>query len=53
MELGNCIRDNKLKVVVKPNASKTEVLGIGEGKGSCCDGIGVVKIAVKAVPDKK
>jgi uncharacterized protein (TIGR00251 family) len=53
MNLEDCIIDNKLKVVVKPNASKTEVLSIGDGEESCgCDEIGVVRIAVKAIPDK-
>ncbi len=42
MNIEDCIIDNKLKVVVKPNANKTEVIIIGD----------VVKIAVKAIPDK-
>ena len=55
MNIKDCIKDNKLKVVVKPNANKTEVMELNVcniGGNSKCNNSCVVKIAVKAIPDK-
>ncbi|MFH1064843.1 MAG: DUF167 domain-containing protein [Candidatus Woesearchaeota archaeon] len=45
MDITNHINNNILKVVVKPNAPKTEVIGWDENKQ-------MLRIAVAAVPDK-
>jgi uncharacterized protein len=45
MNLHEHINDQKMSVIVKPNAKKNEVLGYDEHKKA-------VRIAVKAVPDK-
>ena len=44
-EINNFIKDNKLKIIVKPNADKTEILGYDESKKT-------VKIAIAAPADK-
>ncbi|PIN78259.1 YggU family protein [Candidatus Woesearchaeota archaeon CG10_big_fil_rev_8_21_14_0_10_34_8] len=45
MELSQYIINNKLKIIAKPNAKKTEILGYDSNKKA-------VKIAIAAVPDK-
>lgn len=45
MNLENCTQNNKLHVLVKPNARKTEILEYDDKKK-------IVKIAVAAPPDK-
>lgn len=45
MELDKYVKNKTLHVHVKPNAPKTQVIGLDENKN-------IVKIAVAAVPDK-
>jgi uncharacterized protein len=45
MDLRKHIKNNKITIIVKPNAKKTEILGYNENKKA-------VRIAIKAVPDK-
>jgi uncharacterized protein (TIGR00251 family) len=45
MDLKGFLVNNRLRVLVKPNVTKTEILGYDEDRKS-------VRIAVKAVPDK-
>ena len=43
MDIFSFIKDNKLKIIVKPNSSKNEVLGEDKGR---------LKVAIKAEPEK-
>ncbi|MBW2964993.1 DUF167 domain-containing protein [Candidatus Woesearchaeota archaeon] len=45
MELKDCIKQGKLKVMAKPNAAKTEFLGFDEARQAA-------RISIAAVPDK-
>ena len=45
MELTQYIKDNKLKVLIKPNSPKNSILGFDSSKKA-------LKISIKAVPKK-
>lgn len=45
MNIENYIKNNSLRIIVKPNASKSEILGYDESRQA-------VKAAIAAPPDK-
>jgi uncharacterized protein len=45
MDINNYVHNNRLKVRVKPNARKTEILGYNKERDA-------VEIVLKAIPDK-
>ncbi|MEM4263454.1 MAG: DUF167 domain-containing protein [Candidatus Woesearchaeota archaeon] len=45
MNIEDYIKNNSLKIIVKPNANKSEILGYDESRQA-------VKVSIKAPPDK-
>ncbi|MEM4271267.1 MAG: DUF167 domain-containing protein [Candidatus Pacearchaeota archaeon] len=45
MEINNYIKDNKLKVIVKPNSRKSEIIGFDDNKKA-------LRISVKSPAEK-
>lgn len=45
MDLSTYMQNNTLKIIAKPNSSKTEILGYDENRQA-------LRIAIAAVPDK-